>query len=104
MTGIAADLLFEGATLHSKLRIPIDIDADTVPMLDYESVTAKVLRALEVLIIDEISMANKVIIKFLDALLRSVRFEHRDKPFGGVVNLIFNISIESYSFQIFYRL
>uniref|UniRef100_A0A183CC21 ATP-dependent DNA helicase n=1 Tax=Globodera pallida TaxID=36090 RepID=A0A183CC21_GLOPA len=82
-TGIAAQLLFEGATLHSKLRVPIDIDDDTMPMLDYESDPAKLLRALELLIIDEISIADKNVINYVDKLLRSIDVANHEKPFGG---------------------
>uniref|UniRef100_A0A183CJY4 ATP-dependent DNA helicase n=1 Tax=Globodera pallida TaxID=36090 RepID=A0A183CJY4_GLOPA len=84
-TGIAAELLFEGATLHSKLRVPIDIDDDTMPMLDYESDPAKLLRALELLIIDEISIANKNVISYVDKLLRSIDVSYREKHFGGKI-------------------
>uniref|UniRef100_A0A183C069 ATP-dependent DNA helicase n=1 Tax=Globodera pallida TaxID=36090 RepID=A0A183C069_GLOPA len=80
-TGIAAQLLFEGATLHSKLRVPIDIDDDTMPMLDYESDPAKLLRALELLIIDEISIADKNVINYVDKLLRSIDVANHEKPF-----------------------
>uniref|UniRef100_A0A183CD57 ATP-dependent DNA helicase n=1 Tax=Globodera pallida TaxID=36090 RepID=A0A183CD57_GLOPA len=84
-TGIAAQLLFEGATLHSKLRVPIDIDDDTTPMLDYESDPAKLLRALELLIIDEISIADKNVINYVDKLLRSIDVANREKHFGGKI-------------------
>uniref|UniRef100_A0A914H8H6 ATP-dependent DNA helicase n=1 Tax=Globodera rostochiensis TaxID=31243 RepID=A0A914H8H6_GLORO len=84
-TGIAAELLFEGATLHSKLRIPINMDDDTMPMLDYESDPAKLLRALELLIIDEISIADKNVIIYVDKLLRSIDVPNHDKHFGGKI-------------------
>uniref|UniRef100_A0A183CCM3 ATP-dependent DNA helicase n=1 Tax=Globodera pallida TaxID=36090 RepID=A0A183CCM3_GLOPA len=84
-TGIAAELLFEGATLHSKLRVPIDIDDDTMPMLDYESDPSKVLRALELLIIDEISIADKNVINYVDKLLRSIDVANQEKHFGGKI-------------------
>uniref|UniRef100_A0A183C4Z0 ATP-dependent DNA helicase n=1 Tax=Globodera pallida TaxID=36090 RepID=A0A183C4Z0_GLOPA len=84
-TGIAAELLFEGATLHSKLRVPIDIDEDTLPMLDYESDPAKVLRALELLIIDEISITDKNVINYVDKLLRSIDVANYEKHFGGKI-------------------
>uniref|UniRef100_A0A183BU63 ATP-dependent DNA helicase n=1 Tax=Globodera pallida TaxID=36090 RepID=A0A183BU63_GLOPA len=84
-TGIAAELLFEGATLHSKLRVPIDIDDDTLPMLDYESDPAKLLRALELLIIDEISIADKHVIIYVDKLLRSIDVANHEKHFGGKI-------------------
>uniref|UniRef100_A0A183BU64 ATP-dependent DNA helicase n=1 Tax=Globodera pallida TaxID=36090 RepID=A0A183BU64_GLOPA len=84
-TGIAAQLLFEGATLHSKLRVPIDIDDDTMPMLDYESDPAKLLRALELLIIDEISIADKNVINYVDKLLRSIDVANNEKQFGGKI-------------------
>uniref|UniRef100_A0A183C0L1 ATP-dependent DNA helicase n=1 Tax=Globodera pallida TaxID=36090 RepID=A0A183C0L1_GLOPA len=84
-TGIAAELLFEGATLHSKLRVPIDINDDTMPMLDYESDPAKLLRALELLIIDEISIADKNVINYVDKLLRSIDVANNEKHFGGKI-------------------
>jgi hypothetical protein len=88
-TGIAADLMFEGATMHSTFRIPIDIEKSSGPIIDYESNKARFMRALEVIIIDEISVANKVNLDYLDRLLRSIDTERCHLPFGGKVIFTF---------------
>lgn len=84
-TGIAADLIFEGATLHSKLRIPLEMNETTKPQLDYESDAAKILRHLEVLIIDEISISHKHVIGYVDRLLRDIDQQHAHLAFAGKV-------------------
>lgn len=86
-TGIAAALLFEGSTMHSKLRIPLKIDANTQALVDWESHFGGLLRRLDVLIIDEVSAAHIDAIKFIDRTLKSVApHEFRETPFGGKVH------------------
>jgi hypothetical protein len=88
-TGIAATLLFEGATMHSHIRIPLDVNESTVPPIDYESHVAAILRCLEVLIIDEVSAAHVNVIKYIDRALRQCDQERKHLPFGGKVNYSF---------------
>ena len=85
-TGIAAILLFEGSTMHSKFRIPLKVKNSSEPTVDYESRFATILRQLDVLIIDEISAGHKDAIIFIHKTLCSIaNAEDMDRPFGGKV-------------------
>ena len=88
-TGIAA-INAGGATLHSFFRLPFhpllpnDSRYDRRHIketLKYTSAQRKLLRELELIIIDEISMVRADIIDFIDKVLRI--YTRHDEPFGG---------------------
>ena len=100
-TGVAA-INAGGTTLHSMMQLPFGlfIPEGTRPytgqsreeMHDHHSLTArlritgtkrKVLEALELLIIDEVSMVRADLLDMVDTVLRFVRKRPQD-PFGGV--------------------
>lgn len=60
-------------------------------MIDRDSRKAMILRALEVIIIDEISIANKVVIAYIDRLLRHIDYQNAHLPFGGKVSFNFKL-------------
>ena len=77
-TGVAA-LNVQGQTIHSFFRLkPAFVDIKTLKPMRYN----RVLKALELLIIDEISMVRADIFEGIDHSLRLAR--KIDKPFGGV--------------------
>ena len=78
-TGVAA-LNVEGQTIHSFFRLP----AQLLQRKDihYNARLEKIMRALDMVIIDEISMVRADIIEAIDTSLRLYRNPH--KPFGGV--------------------
>lgn len=89
-TGIAA-VNVGGVTMHSFFRIPfkplLPDDPDLAPdrlkqRLKYPQEHRKLLRELDLIIIDEISMVRADIIDFMDKLLR-VYTGKRFEPFGG---------------------
>ncbi len=89
-TGIAA-INAGGATLHSFFKIPfhpiLPNDVQFSPRkiretLKYNSEKRKIIRELELVIIDEISMVRADIIDFLDRVLR-VYSRNMREPFGG---------------------
>lgn len=89
-TGIAA-INVGGQTLHSFFRIPFHpILPDDVQYnlrnirktLKYDSEKIKLIRELELIIIDEISMVRADIIDFIDKVLR-VYSRNLRQPFGG---------------------
>jgi hypothetical protein len=53
-----------------------------------ESELAVILRALDVLIIDEISSVHKNIMFYVDRLLRSIDRDRADLEFAGKVNIL----------------
>ena len=88
-TGIAA-VNAGGSTLHSFFRLPFHplLPNDSrynrrniKETLKYTSVQRKLLREVELIIIDEISMVRAVIIDFIDKVLRI--YTRSYEPFGG---------------------
>ena len=88
-TGIAA-INASGATLHSFFKLPFHplLPNDTrydrrhiKETLKYTSEQRKLLREIDLIIIDEISMVRADIIDFIDKVLRI--FTRNYEPFGG---------------------
>lgn len=89
-TGIAA-VNVGGVTLHSFFRIPFkpitpddpDFKPDRIKQrMKYPGSLVKLIREVELIIIDEISMVRADIIDFVDLLLRTYSGNQRE-PFGG---------------------
>uniref|UniRef100_A0A914H714 ATP-dependent DNA helicase n=1 Tax=Globodera rostochiensis TaxID=31243 RepID=A0A914H714_GLORO len=85
-TGIAADLLYEGQTVHKRLCRAKHVDSSTALNVDYESNFAHMLRSIHGMIIDEISMQHRDVLEYVDRLLRSVAPKRLENiPFAGKV-------------------
>uniref|UniRef100_A0A915CXY9 ATP-dependent DNA helicase n=1 Tax=Ditylenchus dipsaci TaxID=166011 RepID=A0A915CXY9_9BILA len=83
-TGIAATLLIGGTTLHSSFRIPLDLSKSKTPKIDYNSETADKIRRTKVIIVDEVSCLHKLVLEYLDEVIREVSpQDQRQRPFGG---------------------
>lgn len=89
-TGIAA-VNVGGVTLHSFFRIPFkplipddeDFKRDRIKSrMKYPGHLVKLIKNVELIIIDEISMVRADIIDFIDLILRTYTGNHRE-PFGG---------------------
>ncbi|WP_080905470.1 helix-turn-helix domain-containing protein [Parabacteroides sp. Marseille-P3160] len=87
-TGVAA-INADGVTLHSLFQLPFEAytpDFEGKSKLDYHARLRKskinMLRELELLVIDEVSMLRADTLDAIDALLRRYRYDQR--PFGGV--------------------
>lgn len=83
-TGVAA-LNVGGQTIHSLLRLPIGLIGNSRLYQDREQ--RKLLNALDVLIIDEISMVSADLMDGIDRALREAR--GTSAPFGGVQLVLF---------------
>ncbi|HEY5390952.1 MAG TPA: AAA family ATPase, partial [Hanamia sp.] len=88
-TGVAA-INAGGVTLHSLFQLPFDPFLPTAAnkrallgKLKYNTRRQDLLRKMELLVIDEISMVRCDTMDAIDTILRSVRRKH-DTPFGGV--------------------
>ena len=83
-TGIAA-INAGGVTIHSFFQLPLH---PYIPGIKVESKFAfskekrSIIRTIDILIIDEISMVRSDLLDAVDSVLR--RFRDRNKPFGGV--------------------
>jgi hypothetical protein len=87
-TGIAATLIFNGATIHSTFSIPADrpIDATFIPQIGPLTLKYSKLKLAEVIIIDEVSMVHKHILAILDNTLRLIT--RINKPFGNKIVIL----------------
>ncbi len=88
-TGVAA-INAGGVTLHSLFQLPFHPFLPTknnkdelLAKIRFNKQRQQLLRKMELLIIDEISMVRCDIMDAIDAILKSVRRKH-DIPFGGV--------------------
>ncbi|WP_375447705.1 HRDC domain-containing protein [uncultured Fibrella sp.] len=87
-TGVAA-INAGGVTIHSLFQLPfgpiIPGDQDQLNR-KFNSEKIKLLRTLDLLVIDEISMVRADVLDGIDAVLR--RYRGGDRPFGGVQLLL----------------
>ncbi len=90
-TGIAA-INAQGVTLHSMFQLPF---APYIPettfnnnqrRFSFPKHKVRLLRSIDVLVIDEVSMVRADVLDAVDSVLR--RYRHRYKPFGGVQLLL----------------
>ena len=83
-TGVAA-INAGGMTIHSFFQLPLSPfvpNSNIKNRFDYSKEKRKILRTLDLLIIDEISMVRADVLDAIDSVLR--RFREPNKPFGGV--------------------
>lgn len=86
-TGIAA-INAEGTTLHSLLNIPFAIhDPNSKIKTGFNPNKIELLNAIDVLIIDEVSMVRPDMMDYIDQKLRIYR--KSKEPFGGVQVIMF---------------
>lgn len=83
-TGVAA-LNVGGQTIHSLFRIPTGVIADHD--IDLNDNVRKMLNALDMVVIDEVSMVNADLMDAIDRVLRQAR--QRNEPFGGAQMVMF---------------
>lgn len=88
-TGVAA-INAGGVTLHSLFQLPFhpflptnSSRTELLSKIRYNKQRLQLLRKMELLVIDEVSMVRCDVMDAIDAILRSVRFQHH-VPFGGV--------------------
>lgn len=84
-TGIAA-LNCEGVTIHSFFQLDFMpyIPDGVVKRKQIRRSKLNLIRSLELIVIDEISMVRADVLDQIDVILRKLRISERHKPFGGV--------------------
>lgn len=87
-TGVAA-INAGGVTIHSLFQLPFgpyipqeNSDQNTVFKKQFNREKINLIRSLDLLVIDEISMVRADVLDAMDDVLR--RYRNRSKPFGGV--------------------
>ncbi|MDR2691165.1 MAG: HRDC domain-containing protein [Dysgonamonadaceae bacterium] len=84
-TGVAA-INARGVTIHSFFQLPfgplIGFDRMKTDQMRFNREKVNIIRSLDLLVIDEISMVRADLLDAVDAVLR--RFRTHSKPFGGV--------------------
>jgi nucleoside-triphosphatase THEP1 len=85
-TGIAADLLEGGRTVHSRFKLPLFIDKETEIDIKASSKQGQELISCNLIIIDEVSAMGKDTLDCIDRILRKLM--DNDKLFGGKVMVL----------------
>ena len=85
MSALAATLLQNGTTLHSRAKLPIPINESSVCNFGRGDVTGKLFRMCKLLIIDEVTMGDRFNFEALDRSLQDIRKDKR--MFGGLTVL-----------------
>ena len=84
-TGVAA-INARGVTIHSFFQLPfgplLGMDRIKSDQMRFNKEKINIIRSLDLLVIDEISMVRADLLDAVDAVLR--RFRRQSKPFGGV--------------------
>ncbi|XP_042055868.1 uncharacterized protein LOC121800363 [Salvia splendens] len=86
-SGIASLLLPGGRTAHSRFKIPINVNEDSMCNIKPGSALAELIVRAKLIIWDEAPMIHKHCIEAVDRTLRDIMRVcdelHRNKPFGG---------------------
>ena len=85
-TGIAASLLEEGQTIHSRFGIPIPIEATSVSRVRPTSTAGRLINQAALIITDEASQIDRYVLECVDRFMRDLKVNNC--PFGGVCFLL----------------
>ncbi len=81
-SGIAATLLMNGRTIHSRCKVPIEnLNAESFCNITKRDATAELIRRCKVIVMDEDTMAHKHVFEAVERTFRDLR--GNDRPFGG---------------------
>ena len=80
-TGIAANLLHLGRTFHSRFKVPLNINCDSICNIDAQSTLAKLVCMAKMIIWDEAPMNHRHQLEALDRSLKDIT--GMNCPFGG---------------------
>ena len=82
-TGIAANLLHLGRTLHSRFKVPLNITKESVCNIDAQSTLAKLICMAKIIVWDEAPMSHRYQMEALDQTLQDLT--NNSFPFGGKI-------------------
>ena len=86
-TGIAANLLDLGRTFHSRLKAPLTLSEESTLQISGQSSLAKLVRMSKLILIDEATMLDSLLLGALDRSLRDLMGK-QNQPFGGKTLLL----------------
>ena len=85
IASIAASIMPGGRTAHSRFKIPIKLDNNTMCSFTKQSGTTELLRRAALVIWDEVAMTKRQAVETLDRTLQDIM--GCNQPFGGKVML-----------------
>lgn len=85
-TGIAAMLLPEGRTVHSRFKLPLNLNEHSISSLKVNSKEADYIRSVKLVIWDEAPMASKHALMCVNRLLKDIM--KNDVLFGGKIVIL----------------
>ena len=85
-TGKAAMHLLKGRTFHSRFKAPLILDEDCRLRIPLGTELAKLVEMARLIVIDEATMLNNMLLEALDVCLRDIM--NTDVPFGGKVPVL----------------
>ena len=81
-SGVAAQLLPNGTTIHSRFKVPFNIKESSTCNFSQSDATGKLLNMTKLIVIDEMTMQHRFVYECLDRSFRDVK--KNDKLFGGI--------------------
>ena len=72
LSAVASKLMEGGSTLHSKLKVPINISKDSICPFNKNTTVGNIIRLTILLVIDEVSMGHKHIYEAVNRSIREV--------------------------------
>lgn len=85
-SGVAANNLPGGRTAHSRFKIPLHLENNSMCNIKKQSGTAELLRRARLIIWDEASMTKRQAFEALDRTMQDITDSHM--PFGGKVMVL----------------
>jgi hypothetical protein len=85
-TGIAATLLPNGRTMHSRCKVPINITAESTCSVTRRDRTGKLIIESKLFVCDEVTSAPRYCFEAVDRSFQDLREDRR--PFGGMTTVL----------------
>ena len=82
-SGVAANNMPGGRIAHSRFKIPLNLDTNSVCNIKKQSGTAQLLRDVKIIIWDEASMAKRQVVEAFDRTMQDITWVKF--PFGGKI-------------------
>ena len=79
---MASKLLNNGTTVHSRFKVPINIQATKTCSFKTTDATGKLIKEAKLIIFDEMTMLHRHVFEAIDRSMRELI--GKDEPFGGI--------------------